>query len=76
MSDIKRTVRDAAADAKETWRRADGDESPADKLATTGDRLRNAVEDAGDKVHETADQLSRDAEYERGRIDEATNEGR
>jgi hypothetical protein len=70
MSDIKHDIRETAADAKETWRKADGDESLGDKLANTGDRVRNAVEDAGDKLHEGADKLSREAEYERGRVDE------
>jgi len=54
MSDIKRTIRDTEADAKETWRKADG-ESIGDKLANAGDRARNAVKDAGDEVHETDD---------------------
>jgi hypothetical protein len=70
MSDIKRTVRDTEADAKEAWRGADG-ESLGDKAANAGDRMRNAVEDAGDKVHEKTDEISRDAAYEKGRIDQA-----
>ena len=70
MSEIKHDVREAAADTKEAWRKADGDESVSDKLAGAGDRVRNAVEDAGDKLHEGADKLSRDAAYERGRADE------
>lgn len=72
MSEIKREVRETAADVKEAWRKADGDESLGDKAAGAGDRLRNAVEDAGDKVHEEADELSRDVAYERGRADEMT----
>lgn len=70
MNDVKRTVRDTAADVKETWRKADGDESLGDKIANVGDRARNAVEDAGDALHEGADKLSRDAAYEQGRVDE------
>lgn len=70
MSDIKHDVREAAADTKEAWRKADGDESLGDKVANVGDRVRNAVEDAGDELHEGADKLSRDAEYVRGRADE------
>ena len=70
MRDVKHDIRETAADAKEAWRKADGDESLGDKVANTGDRLRNAVEDAGDELHEGADKLSREAEYERGRIDE------
>ena len=72
MNDLKRTVRDTAADAKETWRKADGNESLGDKAADLGDRAKNAVENAGDDLHEGADKLSRDASYEQGRADEAT----
>lgn len=72
MHDLKRTVRDTEADAKETWRKADGNESIGDKAANVRDRVGNAIKDAGDDVHEEADKLSRDAAYERGRSDEAT----
>jgi hypothetical protein len=69
MSDIKHDVREAAADTKEAWRKADG-ESLGDKVANVGDRVRNAAEDAGDEIHEGSDKLSRDVAYERGRADE------
>ena len=72
MSDLKRTVRETEADMKEAWRKADGDESLGDKAANIGDRVENAVEDAGDKLHEEADEMSRDVAYEKGRVDEAT----
>ena len=72
MSDIKRELRDKEADVKEAWRRSDG-ESLGDKAANVGDRARNAVADAGDKIHEEGDRLGRDAAYERGRVDEATD---
>lgn len=71
MSEIKRTARDVEADAKEAWRKADGEESLGDKAANAGDRVRNAVENAGDEVHETVDEASRDVAYEQGRMDEA-----
>lgn len=71
VSDLSKTVRDAGVDVKETWRKADGDESLGDKAANLGDRLGNAVKDAGDKVHEETDELARDASYEAGRRDEA-----
>jgi hypothetical protein len=70
MSDIKRTVRDTGADLKETWRKADGDESLGDKAANLGDRAKNAIEDAGDELHEGADRMSREAAYQKGRGDE------
>ena len=72
MSEIKKDLRDTGQDAKEAWRRADG-ESLGDKMANTGDRARTAVKDAGDDLHEGVDRTSRDAAYERGRMDEATN---
>ena len=72
MSDIKHELRDKEADVKEAWRKADG-ESVGDKVADVGDRARNAVADAGDKIHEEGDRLGRDASYQRGRIDEATD---
>ena len=71
MSDLNRTIRDTEADVKETWRKADGDESLGDKVANVGDRLENAVKDAGDTIHEEADEMSRDAAYQQGRTDEA-----
>jgi hypothetical protein len=72
MSDIKSSLRDAKTDAKETWRKADG-ESLGDKVANAGDRARDAVADTGDKIHEEGDKLGRDAAYERGRAEGETN---
>ena len=71
MSDLNRTVRDTEADVKEQWRKADGDESLGDKLAGAGDRIGNAVKNAGDEIHEKTDEVSRDAAYEQGRMDES-----
>ena len=70
MSDMSKTIRDTEADVKEGLRKADGDESLGDKAAGLGDRVENAVKDAGDTVHETADDASRDASYQKGRADE------
>jgi hypothetical protein len=72
MSDIKSGLRDTEADAKEAWRKADG-ESVSDKVADAGDRARNAVADTGDKIHEESDKASRDAAYERGRVEGGTD---
>jgi phage-related minor tail protein len=73
MSDLKETARDVGADMKEAWRKADGEESLGDKVANAGDRLENAAKNAGDEIHEEVDEASRDAAYEKGRADEATN---
>jgi hypothetical protein len=70
MSDFKETAREAGADMKEAWRKADGEESLGDKVAGAGDRVENAVKNAGDDIHEESDEMSRDAAYERGRADE------
>jgi hypothetical protein len=71
MSDFKRGARDLEDDAKEAWRKADGDESLGDKLANAGDRMKHGVENLGDDIHEGMDDASRRAEYEHGRMDEA-----
>lgn len=70
MSEIKKDAREAGADMKEAWRKADGEESLGDKIAGAGDRVENAVKNAGDDVHAGADEMSRDAAYEQGRADE------
>jgi hypothetical protein len=69
MSDLKETARDTKTDVKEAWRKADG-ESLGDKVATGTDRAKDKIADAGDELHEDADRASRDAAYERGRVDE------
>ena len=73
VNDIKRAARNTEADVKETWRKADGDESLGDKAANLGDRAGNAVKDTADELHEGADKLSREAAYDAGRADEANH---
>jgi len=72
VSDIKSTLRDTEADAKEQWRKVDG-ESMGDKVANAKDRAGNAVKDAGDKIDEAGDDASRKASYEHGRLDESAD---
>lgn len=72
MSDLKGELRDTKSDLKETWRKADGEESLEDKAKNVGDRVGDAVDNAGDKVHEGVDDVSRDAAYDKGRADEMT----
>jgi hypothetical protein len=69
MSDLKREARDAKTDAKEAWRGVDG-ESVGDKVANATDRVKDALGNAGDEIHEQADRAARDASYEQGRADE------
>ena len=40
MDDLKKGAREVETDAKQTWRKADGDESLADKVGNAGDDLR------------------------------------
>ena len=73
MDDLKKGAREVETDAKQAWRKADGDESLGDKVANVGDRVENAAKNAGDELHEEVDEASRDAAYQQGRADEATN---
>jgi hypothetical protein len=73
MSDLKQGARDAKTDAKEAWRKADG-ESLGDKIATGTDRAKDALGNAGDEIHEEADKASRDAAYQQGRADEMSRD--
>lgn len=65
-----RAIRDMEDDAKEAWRRADGDESAGDKVANARDRIRHGVDNARDELHEAVDDAARKLAYERGRVDE------
>ena len=49
-ADIKEGARDIGNDAKETWRKADGEESLSDKVANAGDDIRDALGNAGDET--------------------------
>lgn len=71
MNDLKSQARDTKTDVKEAWRGADG-ESLGDKVANATDRAKDKLADAGDELHETADDASRDAAYQQGRADEMT----
>jgi hypothetical protein len=73
VQESKKTMRDLEDDAKEAWRRSDG-ESIGDKVANAGDRVRHGIEDAGDELHKGVDDAGRRAAYERGRVDEIKHE--
>jgi hypothetical protein len=70
MDDIKKDARNAETDAKDAWRKADG-ETIGDDLATARDRASDAIKNAGDDLHKEADAASREMSYEKGRVDEA-----
>ena len=43
MDDVKKTYREGEQDTKEAWRKADGDESLADKIGNAGDDMRREM---------------------------------
>ena len=66
MDDLKKAGREVEETAKETWRKADGEEDLADKagnlgddirknLGNLGDDARNAMDAAGDTVDRETD---------------------
>lgn len=55
MDDTKRAYREAENKTKETWRRADGEESLEDKAANTADDIRAGLGNLGDEVDEEVD---------------------
>ena len=59
MDDIKKGARESEVEAKEAWRKADG-ESVSDKVANAGDEIRKDLGNAGDDIRETV----RDAGHE------------
>jgi hypothetical protein len=54
MDDVKSTYREGEQTAKETWRKADGDESVADKVGNAGDEVRKDLGNAGDDATSAA----------------------
>ena len=54
-ADLKRAGREMDETAKETWRKADGEESMSDKVANLGDDVRNDLGNAGDDMRRTTD---------------------
>ena len=44
MDDAKKTYREGEQQAKEAWRKSDGDESLADKAGNAGDTLRRELD--------------------------------
>jgi hypothetical protein len=55
-------MREVDEKAKETWRRADGEESVSDKVANLGDDIRNELGNAGDEIRRRGDDLHDDVE--------------
>jgi hypothetical protein len=68
MDDAKRAYREAENKTKETIRRSDGDESPADKLGNLGDDVRAGLGNAGDEAREEVDRLRYKKEHGDDRV--------
>ena len=60
MDDIKRDYREGEETAKETWRKADGEEDLADKAGNLGDDLRKGLGNAGDELDDEVDRTTTD----------------
>jgi len=60
MDDIKQGARDLEDTGKETWRKADGDESVADKIGNAGDDIRRNLGNAGDDARDGMDDQTTD----------------
>jgi hypothetical protein len=56
MDQVKKDHREAEEKAKETWRRADGEEDLADKVGNLGDDVRTELGNAGDEVRRRVDE--------------------
>ena len=54
MDDFKKDVREGEETAKETWRKADG-EDLADKVGNAGDDIRKELGNAGDDLSRELD---------------------
>ena len=55
MDDLKKGYREGEETAKETLRKADGEESVSDKVGNLGDDIRKNLGNLGDDVREAAD---------------------
>ena len=56
---MKKTYREGEETAKESWRKADG-EDLADKVGNAGDDMRKGLGNAGDDARKEADEADRD----------------
>lgn len=65
MDDVKKGYRETEETAKETWRKADGEEDLADKVGNLGDDIRKGLGNAGDEVDQTVDQARNDHDRDR-----------
>jgi hypothetical protein len=62
MDQVKKGYREAEETAKETWRKADGEEDLADKVGNLGDDIRKNLGNAGDDVRNAVDDAADEAD--------------
>ncbi len=60
MDDVKKDYREGEETAKETWRKADGEEDLADKAGNLGDDVRKELGNAGDTIDREVDERTDD----------------
>lgn len=65
MDDVKKGYRETEETAKETWRKADGEEDLADKVGNLGDDIRKGLGNAGDEIDQKLDQAGTDTDRDR-----------
>ena len=70
MDDVKKGYREAEETAKETMRKADGEESLADKAGNLGDDIRKNLGNLGDDVREAADDAGDKMEHGADKADD------
>ena len=76
MDDVKKVYREGEQQAKETWRRSDGDEDLKDKVGNVGDEVRKDLGNTGDDLRKTARDMQHDPDGEDERTPEPTTTGR
>ena len=62
MDDLKKGYREGEETAKETMRKADGEEDLADKVGNAGDDIRKELGNAGDDIREAGRDVGRKVE--------------
>ena len=70
MDDVKKGYREAEETAKETMRKADGEEDLGDKVGNLGDDIRKNLGNLGDDVREAADDAGNKIEHGADKADD------
>ena len=69
MDDLKKAGRETEETAKETWRKADGEEDLADKVGNLGDDIRKGLGNAGDEIRKGVDNVGDEVDRHADRMD-------